>query len=83
MAKDGCNNMEKNAILRRHDAGQEIPEIARALRLTERIVENMISYHRPDSEVEVEAKTAKEIDTGLNDSIDETAGDEFDDSDED
>ena len=73
MPKDGCNNMEKNAILRFHDAGQTIPQIARSLRLTERIVKNMVSHYRPDSK----SKAKKEIDTDLNDSVEETAADEF------
>ncbi len=80
MPKDSCNNMEKNKILRLHDDGKTVPEIAGFLRLTERIVESMISHYRPDSNTKVEKKV---IDTDLNDSADETAADEFDDTDED
>lgn len=43
--KDSCNNYEKNAILRGHAQGVEIPEIARQLLLTERIVENIIENY--------------------------------------
>ena len=73
MPKDGCNNMEKNAILRFHDAGQTTLQIAKTLRLTERIVKNMVSHYRPDSK----SKAKKVIDTDLNDSVDETAAGEF------
>ena len=45
MPKDGCNNMEKNKILRLHKAGNEVADIARHLRLTERIVKSMIDFH--------------------------------------
>lgn len=77
MPKDGCNNMEKNAILRFHDAGEKTPDIARKLRLTERIVESMISHHRPDSKPKKakKSKAKKKIDTSLNDSAE--AADEF------
>ena len=79
--KDGCNNMEKNAILRYHDAGQEIPDIAKKLRLTERIVESIVSHYRPDSKPKKGKKAKKKIDTSLNDSAD--AADEFEGADPD
>ena len=77
MPKDGCNNMEKNAILRFHDAEMDVPEIARKLRLTERIVENMISHYRSDSKPKKGKKAKKKIDTSLNDSTEAVS--DFDD----
>ena len=56
MAKDGCNNMEKNKILRYHDDGIAVPDIARALRLTERIVNSIIGHYRPEKKAEPESK---------------------------
>ena len=60
MPKDGCNNMEKNKILRYHKAGEEPEAIARHLRLTERIVKNIIDYHsKPEPEAKPEKKAKK------------------------
>ena len=56
MAKDGCNNMEKNKILRYHDEGLIVPDIARHLRLTERIVNSIIGHYRPEKKAEPESK---------------------------
>ena len=42
--KDSCRNTEKNAILRGHALGATIPEISKRLRLTERIVQNIIDF---------------------------------------
>ena len=80
MAKDGCNNMEKNAILRFHDEGQEVPDIARRLRLTERIVISMISHYRPDSELDSEPET-KPKKKRAKKKVKTKASDEFDDED--
>ena len=51
MLKDGCNNMEKNKILRYHDQGHDVERIAKELRLTERIVRSIVGHYRPDAEV--------------------------------
>lgn len=56
MAKDGCNNMEKNRILRLYDEGVKVPDIATGMRLTERIVKSIVSHYRPDSGVTEEPK---------------------------
>jgi len=49
MIKDGCNNMEKNKILKYHDEGHDVDAIARELRLTERIVNSIIGHYRPEA----------------------------------
>lgn len=54
MIKDGCNNMERNKILKYHDEGHPVEVIAKELRLTERIVKSIISHYRPDSGVEAD-----------------------------
>ena len=56
MIKDGCNNMEKNKILKYHDEGHDADAISRELKLTERIVNSIIGHYHPDSvEAVVEA----------------------------
>ncbi len=60
MPKDGCNNMEKNKILRLHKAGNDVPSIAKHLRLTERIVQKMIDhYTKPEAEAKPKSKPKK------------------------
>ena len=55
--KDGCNNMEKNKILKYHDEGHDAVSIARELKLTERIVNSIVGHYRPDSVEAVVAET--------------------------
>ena len=57
MIKDGCNNMEKNKILKYHDEGHDAVSIAKELKLTERIVNSIIGHYRPGS---VEAEVTPE-----------------------
>ena len=47
--KDGCNNMEKNRILRYYDADMAPDDIATHMRLTNRIVASILSHYRPGS----------------------------------
>ena len=56
--KDSCRNTEKNAILRGHKQGISVQDISKRLRLTERIVQEIIDYYA-ESESESESKPKK------------------------
>ncbi len=59
--KDGCNNMEKNRILRYYDNDMAPEDIAVHMRLTNRIVASILSHYRPGSVEAPEAVVVAEV----------------------
>lgn len=71
--KDGCNNMEKNKILKYFDQGHDTEVISRELKLTKRIVDSIIGHYRAEYMPEVKPKKVKKKKAKAKD----TAADEF------
>ncbi len=56
--KSGCNNMEKNKILRHFDAGQPPDDIAKYLRLTPEIVNSIVNHYRKGGKDKKQAQSS-------------------------